>query len=74
VTGVAKTPFRTVTHAIAVLRGTSARPLQVTAAGIPRADAAGLVRHMAGRHRLPGALRRAGTLARHGLPEPPRRS
>jgi deoxyribonuclease V len=74
VIGVAKTPFRTATHAIPVLRGTSARPLYVTAAGIPRADAADLVRHMAGRHRLPGALRRADTLARHGLPEPPRRS
>jgi deoxyribonuclease V len=74
VTGVARTPFRTATHAIAVRRGTSARPLYLTAAGIPRADAADLVRHMADRHRLPGAPRRAGTLARHGLPEPPRRS
>ena len=32
VIGVAKTPFRTATHATAALRGTSARPLQVTAA------------------------------------------
>jgi len=71
VIGVAKTPFRTATHAIPVLRGTSARPLYVTAAGMPRADAADLVRHMAGEHRLPDALRRADTLARHGLPEPP---
>jgi deoxyribonuclease V len=71
VIGVAKTPFRTATHAIAVLRGTSARPLYVTAAGMSRADAADLVRHMAGRHRLPDALRRADTLARRGLPEPP---
>jgi len=68
VIGVAKTPFRTATHAIAVLRGTSARPLYVTAAGMPRADAASLVRQMTGRHRLPDALRRADTLARHGLP------
>jgi deoxyribonuclease V len=66
VIGVAKTPFRTATHAIAVLRGTSARPLYVTATGMPRADAADLVRHMAGLHRLPDALRRADTLARHG--------
>jgi hypothetical protein len=36
VIGVAKSPFRTATHAISVLRGTSARPLYVTAAGIPR--------------------------------------
>jgi deoxyribonuclease V len=73
VIGVAKSPFRTATHAIPVRRGTSARPLYVTAAGMPRADAAGLVRQMAGRHRLPDALRRADTLARHGLPEPPPR-
>ena len=65
--GVAKTAFRTATHAIPVLRGTSARPLYVTAAGMPRADAAELVRQMAGRHRLPDALRRVDTLARHGL-------
>ena len=71
VIGVAKTPFRTATHAIPVLRGSSARPLYVTAAGMPRAEAAELVRHMAGRHRLPDALRRVDTLARHGLPAPP---
>ena len=69
VIGVAKTPFRTATHAIEVRRGTSARPLYVTAAGMPRADAASLVRQMAG-HRRPDALRRAGTLARHGPPRP----
>jgi deoxyribonuclease V len=72
VIGVAKSAFRTATHAIPVLRGTSARPLYVTAAGMPRADAACLVRHMAGRHRIPGALRRADTLARHGPPPPVR--
>ncbi len=72
VIGVAKSAFRTATHAIAVRRGTSARPLYVTAAGMPRTDAADLVRHMAGQHRLPDALRRADSLARHGLPQPPR--
>jgi hypothetical protein len=50
----------------AVLRGISARPLFVTAAGMPRTEAADLVRHMAGRFRLPDALRRADTLARTG--------
>ena len=69
VIGVAKTPFRTATHAIAVLRGTSTRPLYVTAAGMSRTAAASLVRQMAGLHRLPDALRRADTLARHGLPQ-----
>jgi hypothetical protein len=42
------------------------RPLFVTAAGMPAADAAHLVRRMADRYRLPNALRRAGTLAREG--------
>jgi len=69
VIGVAKSAFRTATHAIPVLRGTSARPLYVTAAAMPRAEAADLVQRMAGRYRLPDALRRADTLARHGLPQ-----
>jgi len=64
VIGVAKSRFRTATHAIPVVRGSSLCPLFVTAAGIPRTDAADLVRHMTGRYRLPDALRRADTLAR----------
>jgi deoxyribonuclease V len=68
VIGVAKSRFRTATHAIPVVRGFSARPLFVTAAGMPAADAADLIRRMAGRYRLPDALRRADTLARAGLP------
>ncbi len=72
VIGVAKSAFRTATHAIPVLRGTSARPLYVTAAGMPRTQAAGLVQRMAGRYRLPDALRRADALARHGMPQAPR--
>jgi deoxyribonuclease V len=67
VIGVAKTAFRTATHAIPVLRGASARPLYVTAAGLPHADAAELIHNMAGRHRMPDALRRVDTLARDGL-------
>ena len=68
VIGVAKSRFRTVTHAAPVQRGSSARPLFVTAAGMPPADAADLVRRMAGRYRLPDALRRADTLARAAPP------
>ena len=68
VIGVAKSRFRTATHAVPVVRGSSARPLFVTSAGMPAADAADLVRRMAGRYRLPDALRRAGTLARTGPP------
>jgi deoxyribonuclease V len=63
---VAKSAFRPATHAIPVLRGASGRPLLVTAAGMSRTDAAELVRRMAGRYRVPDALRRADTLARPG--------
>ena len=68
VIGVAKSRFRTATHAVPVARGSSARPLFVTAAGMPAAAAADLVRHMTGRYRLPDALRRADHLARIGPP------
>lgn len=64
VIGVAKSAYRTATHAIPVQRGASARPLFVTAAGLPRDDAADLVRHMAGSYRIPDALRRADALSR----------
>lgn len=64
VIGVAKSAYRTATHAIPVLRGTSSRPLFVTAAGMPRDEAADLVRHMSGTFRVPDALRRADALAR----------
>ena len=57
VIGVAKSRFRTATHAVPAMRRSSARPLFVTAAGMPAADAADLVRRMVGRHRLPDALR-----------------
>ena len=64
VIGVAKTRFASATHAVPVLRGTAARPLYVTAAGLPAADAADLVRAMAGKFRFPDALRRVDALAR----------
>ena len=71
VIGVAKTAFRTATHAVPVVRGdSSSRPLYVTAAGMPRDQAADLIRHMTGRHRLPDALRRADALARDRPPRP----
>jgi deoxyribonuclease V len=64
VIGVAKTAFGTATHAARVLRGLSTRPLYVTAAGMTIADAAVLVTEMAGRFRLPDALKRVDQLAR----------
>jgi deoxyribonuclease V len=68
VIGVAKSTLRTATHAIAVRRGTPGRPVFVTAAGMSRIGAAGLVQNMAGRFRIPDALRRADTLARTNPP------
>ncbi|GIF75714.1 endonuclease V [Asanoa siamensis] len=65
VVGVAKTAFRSATHAIPVVRG-GARPLHVTAAGIPAQEGAALIRAMAGPHRIPDALRRVDRLARAG--------
>ena len=50
VIGVAKSRFRTATHAVPVKRGSSVRPLFVTAAGMPPTDAADLVRRIAGRY------------------------
>ena len=67
VIGVAKTAFHTATHAIPVLRGRSARPLYVTAIGLPLADAAEQIRTMTGRFRLPDAIRRADALGRSAV-------
>jgi deoxyribonuclease V len=72
VIGVAKNAFRTATHAVDVYRGGSGRPLFVTAAGIEVAEAADLVRNMAGAHRVPAALRRVDALSRAGTARPAR--
>ena len=69
VIGVAKTAFRSATHAARIRRGRSARPLFITAAGLAITDAASLIQDMAGPFRIPDALRAADRLAR-GL-EPP---
>jgi deoxyribonuclease V len=64
VIGVAKTRFASATHAVEVRRGGAARPLYVTATGLPAAVAAELIRAMSGPHRMPDGLRRADALAR----------
>jgi deoxyribonuclease V len=66
VIGVAKTAFRSATHAATVHRGTATRPLYVTAAGLSVENAAELVATMAGPFRLPDALRRVDRLSRGG--------
>lgn len=71
VLGIAKTRFRTATHAAEVLRGQSTRPLYVTASGMALDTAADLVREMAGDARLPDALRRVDQLARGSVPNEP---
>jgi deoxyribonuclease V len=66
VVGVAKTSFTGSAFAEPVLRGTSVKPLYVTAAGVAPAVAAGWIRGMAGAHRLPTLLQRADRLCRDG--------
>jgi deoxyribonuclease V len=69
VVGLAKTAFRSATHAVPVRRGRAASPLYVTACGMPVDEAARLVAGMAGPYRLPDALRRVDALARgHATP------
>lgn len=63
VIGVAKTAFHGAT-AIEVVRGASARPLYVTAAGIEPHVAAEAVRAMHGEHRIPTLLKRVDQIAR----------
>jgi len=71
VIGVAKTAFRTATHAAQIRRGQSTRPLFITAAGMTLGDAASLIDDMAGPFRIPDALRTADRLARGlELPNP----
>ena len=63
IVGVAKTAFAG-TPAVPVMRGGSARPLWVTAAGMDEAEAAGHVANMAGDHRLPFLLKQVDRLCR----------
>ena len=64
VIGVAKTAFRSATHALEVRRGAGQRPLFVTSIGLEIEDAAALVAGMAGPFRLPEAIKRVDALAR----------
>lgn len=65
VIGVAKTGFSGAESVAApVLRGTSEKPLWVTAAGVDVERAARWIRQMHGPHRLPTLLKRADRLCR----------
>ena len=67
VIGVAKTKYRGADHAHEVFRGTSARPLYVTAAGISPDAAAKHIRTMHGDHRIPSILARVDRLCRDSI-------
>jgi deoxyribonuclease V len=67
VVGVAKTSFAGSSFAEPVLRGSSAHPLYVTAAGVAAPTAARWIRDMAGPHRIPSLLQRADRLCRDAL-------
>jgi deoxyribonuclease V len=64
VIGVAKTAYHGSTFAAGVLRGSSRRPLFVTARGIPLDQAAYLVQQMHGKDRIPTLIKRVDSLAR----------
>lgn len=65
--GVAKSRFARATHAVEVLRGTSSRPLFITALGMTGDIAADHIRAMHGPYRLPNLIKLADQTARAGL-------
>ena len=64
VIGVAKTEFAGATQAVEIRRGSSARPLFVTAVGLESDVAADCIRRMHGNSRIPTLLKRVDTLSR----------
>ena len=64
VIGVAKTEFAGATRAVEIRRGSSARPLFVTAVGIEPKRAADCIRVMHGKSRIPTLLKRVDALSR----------
>ncbi|RQP23048.1 endonuclease V [Piscinibacter terrae] len=69
IVGVAKTAFLSA-PSIEVLRGDSARPLYVTALGMPVSEAAQGVASMHGPYRIPTLLKAVDTLAREQAASP----
>jgi deoxyribonuclease V len=68
VVGVAKTWFQGAGSVREVHRGTSKRPLFVSAVGLDLDQAADAVRAMTGSHRVPSLIRRADQLSRGAEP------
>ena len=64
VIGVAKSRFRKSSIAVEVMRGSSLRPLFVTAVGMDQSEAAERIRDMHGNFRMPTLLKRADRFGR----------
>jgi exodeoxyribonuclease-5/deoxyribonuclease V len=65
VIGVAKTNFATIEQLkYELYRGTSQRPLYITAAGMDLIEAAEKIRHMSGEHRIPALLKKLDGLTK----------
>ncbi len=64
VIGVAKTRFAAACDSTEVFRGTSQNPLYVSAIGVTLGEAEQNVRNMAGKFRIPDALKRVDQLSR----------
>lgn len=71
VVGVAKNRFRNSRHAFEVLRGSSKRPLFVTAVGLDYEDAANFIQSMKGDHRIPTMLKNVDHLSRQTYSQRP---
>ncbi len=63
VIGVAKSPYMH-SNAVTVIRGSSKNPLYVTSAGMEPAIAAGRIRRMQGKYRIPTLLKHVDSLSK----------
>ena len=64
VIGVAKKPFKGISAAYELYRGSSKNPLYVTSIGVMLDDAKTFIRSMYGDHRIPTLLKRVDTVCR----------
>jgi deoxyribonuclease V len=67
VIGVAKKHYRGIGAEYEIYRGTSEKPLYITAAGMELEEAQAYISNMHGKHRIPALLKRADQLARRPL-------
>jgi deoxyribonuclease V len=65
VIGVAKSKYGPAEGEIAIVRGGSERPLYITAAGMPKQDAADAIAGMHGTHRIPTMLKVVDRLSKN---------